>query len=84
MCLIPFDRITLNVTFAGMGGVEPIAEKAIFPDGAGGVIRAGNKPGMARTDRLARKWLADPCFALPAVVNPDMGILPAEFVVAKP
>ena len=54
MGLVPFDRIALDVTFAGMGGVEPKAKKAVFPDGAGGV----SAPVISRAWLVRIAWPA--------------------------
>ena len=42
----------MNVALARPRGVEPEAQEPVLPDGGGGVVGAGDQPGVRRADRL--------------------------------
>ena len=80
---VPIDGVAEDVAFARARGVEPEAEEAVFPDGGGGIVGAGDQCGMGGADGLTREGLGDPGFAQAAIVDSDVGIFAVEFVGAE-
>ena len=79
----PVDGVAEDVAFAGAGGVEPEAQEAVLPDGGSGVVGAGDEAGVGGADGLAIEGLADPDFAVAAVVEADVGVFAVEFFGAE-
>ena len=74
----------MNVALAGPRGVEPEAQETVLPDGGGGIVGAGDQPGVGRADRLPGQGLSHPHLLLAAVVEADVGVLAVELVGAEP
>src|SRR2546423_134043 len=83
MCLLPIDRVPVDIPLPRPRRVKPVAEKPVLPYGAGGVVGAGDQPGVRGADRLAGQRLADPHLAFPAVVKAHVGVLAVELLRAE-
>src|SRR4051794_19865183 len=83
MRFFPVDGVAEDVTFSGARGVEPETQEAVLPDGARGVVGAGDQLGMGGADGLAVEGFADPDFFVATIVEADVGVFAVEFIGAE-